>query len=390
MSSLLDENEFSRKQKAVEAKRLYLEGYKTKEIADKLGVSRETANTYLIRIGVPRNRKLTESLRSRERAFSAKKLYLEGVSAEEIRKRLNITNACLGRYLRSHGISRRKNSTKYTQTRAQKRSLQRQKEVRDLYQKGLIVSKIKEQLKISTTSVRNFLKNFDPYQQNQSIKKSNWKQIAEEAKQLYLEGMTITGIARKLGFTKSKISNYLDKQNLFGIRLRKKKKESENKAKYIKKAYYKNDTLSQIASQCNCTERDVLRYLKKERVIPDRQINIIKKVKKKSNRAKEMYLEGVKMEEICKKLGVSSFRVQEYAVQHKVSGFRMKKIREKRAERAGLAKELYKSGISAVVIAEVLSVSVSSVYRYVRTQPIPESEMLYPTFKKAKKLKNYI
>ncbi len=108
-------------------------------------------------------------------------------------------------------------------------------------------------------------------------------------------------------------------------------------------------------------------YLKRLKVSRERSKKISQQSSRKASLAKEMYLKGIKIEEIQKKIQISNSTLLTYYLKKEgLSNHRQKKIAEKSIEKSVIVQNLYLEGLTVIEIAEQENISETTVYKYLK------------------------
>ncbi len=355
-------------------KEKYLEGKSVTEIVKELNISKATVSKDIKKLKeegeIPKDlNNRQRSSKTQKRKEIIKEKYLEGKSVTEIVKELNISKVTVSKYikkLKEEGEIPEDLNNKPKSSKTQKRKKIRKEIIKEKYLEGKSVTEIVEELNISKATVYRHI--------NQLKESGKIQERKERIKEKYLEGKTITKIAEELNISQSTVSKYIKKLKEEG-EIPKDLNDRQKRKEIVKEKYLEGKSITKIAKELNMNQPTVSRYIKKlkeEGEIPkdfNKQARS-RKIQERNEIIKEKYLEGKSTTKIAKELNISQSTVCQHINQLKESG----EIKERKE----IVKEKYLEGKSITEIVEELNIHKTTVYKYIRQ--LKESEEIPKDF----------
>ena len=179
-----------------EVKRLVEEEKTNEQIAEILGISRNTVINYKKQLGIKTQQEIYE-----ENLFKTKELLQQGKNNKEIAEELNVNENTIVLYKKELGVK--------TQYEIKQENLQRTKE---LSQQGKTIKEIAEILEVNIDRIKKYKKELGIEIQTQQQR--NKQERLFKTKELLQQGKTIKEIAKELNVNRATVYNYKKELNL--------------------------------------------------------------------------------------------------------------------------------------------------------------------------------
>lgn len=234
-----------------------------------------------------------------------------------------------------------------------KKAYERNKKIKEMLNAGNTLREISEKFNISKTLPSLLKNNYEDIQNRLLEKIRTYEKVIE----LYKEGYTVSEIAEKMGTTKQNISRILKLGNVSresgGI-----SKRRERIVKKIKEMTEQGITLERISEKLGISEMSVRKYAY------DEGIELISETSLRVTRLKEQAIElkkqGMTQVEIAEKLGLSQGYVSKFLLDENI---RTRLKEEEYRERDQKIYEEYQKGLTVKELSEKFNLTEINIRR---------------------------
>ena len=247
----------------------------------------------------------------------------------------------------------------------------------ELYNQGIETKEIAKRLNMAVATIYRYIKDL---KEEGKIEKKDIKNRIEE---LYNSGIKIKEMAKALDVSIGTINRYakeLREEGKVQIRIQgrtseRSLKKEESKEKTLE-LYNQGIKIEEIAKKLNVSDSTVYIYVKelKEKGRVQERKSVSKgsaKKEEKKEKTLELYNQGIEIEEIAKSLNVTVVTINTYINELKEKGRVQirKSVRNRSAKKEANKEktlELYNQGIEIEEIAKRLDMAVVTIYRYIK------------------------
>ena len=303
-------------------------GIDKKEIAEKLGITIGTVNTYLCHA-----RKAGQEVRKQERKTGKQEQVVEmwnfGIDKKEIAEKLGITIGTVSVYL-----------SKARKSEQEVRKIEKQDQVIEMWNSGIDKKEIAEKLGITINAVNKHL--YKARKTGQEVRKQD--QVIE----MWNSGIDKKEIAEKLGITINGVNCHLYKATKAGQGLRKnpvKRGRKIEKQDQVVEMWNSGINKKEIAEKLEITINTVSTYLYQARKAgQELRKNPVKRGRKieKQDQVVEMWNSGIDKKEIAEKLGITINAVYYHLYRARKTGQEVRKQEIKTGKQEQTVKKVSK------------------------------------------------
>ena len=241
----------------------------------------------------------------------------------------------------------------------------------ELYNSGLKIREIAESIGVSVGTVNRDIKEL---REEGKVKNINKKEIEKSVLELYNQGVEIKEIAERLKLPVGTINIYTKKLRKEGIiqsrKLIKSIEMQETKEKILE-LYNQGIKIEEIAKKLDLSDSTVYRAIRK--LNDERKVSGFSK-KERKEMALELYNEGIEIKEIAKRLNVTVETINTYIKELEKEGriekrnLSRKSIKKKEKKEKNKEKilELHNIGLGVKEIENRLNLSDTTVYKYIK------------------------
>ena len=294
-----------RKKKTLE---LYNEGANIEEIAKRLNISDVTIYKYIKELGKEGKiqRRERKKIKKEEKKKKTLELYNKGI--KDIAERVGVSTETINTYIKElEGEGK-------VQRRKKNKKEENKEKTLELYNQGIHIEEIAKRLNMSHVTINKYIRELEKEGKVQKRKERNIKKKENKEKtiELYNEGIDIKEIAKRLNTSHVTINKYIRELKEEG-KIQKRKRKSINKGENKKKTlelYNEGIDIEEIAKRLNVSDATIYNYmreLKEERKIQKRE----RKSVKKKNNEKEIDIEKESID-IQKRVNKDDFKEKDY------------------------------------------------------------------------------